>query len=64
MDKLQPKAVRMKEAEHFSGLSGSTLRRLGRRGEVTFIKVGRSKLVEFNSLKALLDRGVVNVKAA
>lgn len=61
---LQPKAAPIQEAERFSGLSKSTLRRLNIQGDLKFIKIGRRRLVDLDSLRALLERGVADIKAA
>ncbi len=48
----EPFAVGITEARRVSGFSRSELYRRAARGEIVFLKNGRTTLVEFQSLKA------------
>jgi hypothetical protein len=49
-----PIALRIPEAVRVSGLSRSEIYRRASRGEIILLKCGRSTLVEFNSLRAMV----------
>ncbi len=49
-----PIAVRIPEAQRISGFSRSELYRRAGRGEIIFLKCGKSTLVDFHSLRAVM----------
>lgn len=54
-NKTEPLAVRLSEAQRISGLSRSDLYRRAARKEIIFRKSGKTVIVDFPSLKALVQ---------
>jgi hypothetical protein len=52
---IEPKNLRINQAVNYSGLSRSSLYRLNSEGRLVFRKAGKSVLVDFKSLKTLID---------
>jgi hypothetical protein len=52
---IEPVNLRLNQAVHYSGLSRSTLYRLNSEHRLVFRKAGKSVLVDFKSLKSLID---------
>lgn len=53
---LEPLTVRISTAVQLTGISRSRLYELMQSGDLTAVKVGRSTLIPFKSLKALVER--------
>ncbi|ATE65769.1 DNA-binding protein [Rhizorhabdus dicambivorans] len=53
---IEPLTVRIPMAIQLTGLSRSRLYRLIQSGEIKVIKIGRSTLISFESLKKLVER--------
>jgi hypothetical protein len=53
---IEPFAVRLADASNLSGLSRSVLYREAARGKLTFLKYGERILVDYQSLKSLMER--------
>ncbi len=52
---LKPLAVSIPEAERISGYSRTSLYRANARGDLIFVKAGSKTLVDYDSLKTLIQ---------
>jgi excisionase family DNA binding protein len=52
---MEPLTVNIREAERVTGLGRTTLKAMVRSGELPSVKVGRKRLIYWQSLKAVLQ---------